>query len=288
MKQILTILLLLTGVSCFSQSRIYKYNKKRFSEDNYFYVFDNQGGTGNQSTLKIVKPSRSFWGSLKEDGNIIIVKPDSRDIAVNGPVNWITVEAIQHSKHPTGNQLNYVDVRYFPEVFYPTILIDDQALTNSKYVYRKLKRVKYRDYKFVLQGISIPLKFRKALGILPYQTETGVNIGFGTGLKWSYNWYAANKTFLGQKTNSLSLTPGALLGFGATDIKANITASPLFKDRKEPIFSYGLFFMVGFNNINVGFIMGKDVALKDGGKAGGWVYNGKSWTGIAVALDIIK
>lgn len=253
-------------------------------------MFDDQSGTGNKSHLWIVKPDKSFWGAIKEkeEGTIVTVKQDSQDEAINGSVTWIRVVEVEQSAPPTGNQLNYVDSKYFPEIFFPALAIEEEARKNHYSVYKKLDKIKYRDYKFVLQALSIPLKFRKSIENLPYQTETGVNIAFGTGLKWSYNWYEANKTFLGQKTNNLSFIPGILLGFGAVDIKGGVTAPTGFKDRKEPIFSYGSFFMFGFNNINIGFVIGKDVALKDGGKAGGWIYNHKTWTGIAIGLDIIK
>ena len=287
MKLTLTLLLIIFGTFSFSQ-KTYKYNKKKISEDNYFYMYDNQAGKGVASQLWIVKPSRSFWGSIKEDGSIIIVKQDNRDAVVNGPISWIPVVVVPQPSHPTGNQLNYVNTKYFPEVFHPSIAIDEQAKTTSKLVYRKLRRIRYRDYKFVLQGISVPIKFRKPIENLTYQTEANINVAFGSGLKWTYNWYAANKSFLGQKTNNISFTPGLLLGLGTTDIKGGFTAPTGFKDRKEPIFSFGTFFMLGFNNINIGVVVGKDVALKDGGKAGGWVYNHKTWKGIAVGLDIIK
>lgn len=288
MKYISLILLYHFLVATSFAQPIRKYNKKYFSHNNYFYRFDDTNGSSGVGQLKMVKPNRPFWGSLKEDGNIIIIKPDPVDEQKNGKVVWVEVKSIDFTTAPSGNKVAYIDEIYFPESFFPKNPIKDLASASSKLVARNAKRIKYRDYKFVLQAISVPLKFRKATENLGYATESGTNIAFGGGLKWSYNRYDANKSFLGQKTNSLSFTPGLMFGVGATDIKANITASPTFKDRKEPIFSFGGFFMLGFNNINIGFVIGKDLALKEGRKAGGWVYDSKIWTGISVGLDLIK
>ena len=261
-----------------------KYNKKRFSRNNHFYIYSNQVGVGSpKDTLRLVTPHRAFWGSLREEGSLVVIKQDRIEKQLIGEVKWITIDSVA-VKHPTGTQVATATQYYFPENVYTTI--SDTSLTTKSGAVPSI--IKYRDYKFVLQGMTIPLKFRKAMDTIPYQAETGVNIGFGAGIKWSYNWYNAEKSFLGQKTNQLSFTPGVLFGLGAVDVKAKTSAPPTFKDRKEPIFSYGGFFMVGLNSINIGFAIGKDKALKDAGDANGWFYHNKTWKGIIVALDIIK
>lgn len=129
-----------------------------------------------------------------------------------------------------------------------------------------MSSTKYTDAKFVLQAIAIPLKFRKGIDTIPYQTETGVNIGFGVGIKLARNWYNSKKTFIGQKTNQLSVTPGLLFGIGGVAVKAKVNAPAILKDSTEPVFSYGFLFLLGFNNVNLGFAVGKDESLKDAGK----------------------
>lgn len=290
MRWILLCLLLYPLIT-FSQTnnRVYRYNKKHFSDHNIFYkLTSNAGGVaGTNSYISIVKPVRAFWGSLKEDGSLIIIKQDSREKAVKGAITWTEVDKIDipHLNLPS---INYAGQLYFPETLSSIVSIDSALLVKDKKEYRRAKRIRYDDYKFVLQALSVPIKFRRGVNGFPYQTESSFNLGLGAGLKYNLNWYMANKSFLGLKTNSVSFTPGLISGLGTTDIKMNVTAGPSFKDRKEPIFSYGGFFMIGLNSINIGFVWGKDVALKDGGKAGGWVYNHKSWTGIVVALDVIK
>jgi hypothetical protein len=267
------------------RQKIGKYNKKKFSENNFFYSYNNETGTGApKSKLKLVRPDRAFWGDFKEQGDIILIQQDRIDKQINGSVNWIILDSALID-HPKDDQLTTADQIYYPEAVFTSISSDKFILPNKQ---NRLGRVKYRDFKFVLQALTIPLKYRKPIDTLTYQTETSVNVGFGGGIKWTYNWYKANKSFLGQKTNQLAFTPGLLLGLGAADITANQNASATFKSRKEPVVSYGVFFLVGFNSVNIGFALGKDNALKEGGEAGGWVYNNKYWKGIIVALDVIK
>lgn len=279
---LLTTFLVSFGIMCFSQTKIVKYNNKRFSKKNYFYTYNDRKGPSEQSQLMIVQPSKAFWGTLKEDGSIVIIKKDKNDTVI-----FKQIAVKNHDDHPADKQSLYKEEIYFPEVFYSKIDISNEPEVTDK-IRRSLKRIKYTDYKFILQAISVPLKFRKAIDTITYTTETGVNIAFGTGIKYSINWYSANKTFLGQKTNTMSFTPGVLFGLGGVDIKSKVSAPASFKDRKEPIFTFGGFFMFGFNNINIGLVIGKDVGLKNGGKANGWYYNHKTWTGVAIGIDILK
>ena len=260
------------------------FNSKRFTSSNLFYTYTNEGGSVNASMLKVVKPSRPFWGTIKDDGTTIFVKKDFRD---NAAFKWMDADSIQ-IPHPTLGQVYLANQTYFPESFFTKSNIDSVVFLRSRQDFRRLSSVKYMDAKFVLQAISIPLKFRKGIDTIPYQTETGVNLGFGIGVKWAYNWYNSKKSFLGQKTNQLSFTPGLLIGLGGVDVKAKVNAPATFKDRKEPVISYGFLLLAGFNSINLGVAIGEDRALKDAGKAGGWIYHGKRWTGIIFALDLLK
>lgn len=245
------------------------------------FIFDNRTGKSPYSKLYVVQPTKGFWGNIKEETNSILVFSKEDNLTYN------VIDSFD-IPHPTdGKTLQFTNSVYFPEVFNPTIDIENN-LPNKPQFARYLNRFAYRDYKFVLQTLTIPIKFRRPINDLPYQAETSFPIGLGAGIKWSYNWYKPTKSFLGQKTNQVSFTPGILASIGATDIVANVTAPADFKNRKEPIFTYGLFFMVGFNSINIGIAFGQDQALKDGGKANGWYYDGKSWTGIIIGFDLIK
>lgn len=283
------IAILVATLPCFSQ--IKRHDAKKIFRSNYFFAFKDKPDDDTTSRLVLLKPKFAFWATIKEEGSAIIITPVKR-LAKGKKDFFDTIPAPNTSKgvpisDPKLNATAFRGKAYFPEIFFEDKK-DTFSTGNFPVKERQLKRIFYRDFKFVLQAITVPIKFRKSIDTIPYTSETGVNIGIGAGVKWSYNWYRESRSFLGQKTNSLSFTPGVLLGIGAADIKAKVSAPASFKDRKEPIFTFGGFFMIGFNNINLGFIVGQDVALKDGGKAGGWFYNAKPWTGIAVALDLIK
>ena len=87
--------------------------------------------------------------------------------------------------HPTLGQVYLANQTYFPESFFTKSNIDSVVFLRSRQDFRRLSSVKYMDAKFVLQAISIPLKFRKGIDTIPYQTETGVNLGFGVAANYN-------------------------------------------------------------------------------------------------------
>jgi hypothetical protein len=147
----------------------------------------------------------------------------------------------------------------------------------------------YSDCKFALQTLTIPLKFRKALDDgtkFPNQVESGVNIGFAPVVKYSINVFNPGKKIMGKSTNQYSINSGLILNLGATDLKTTTTAPGLKSDRKSPMFTFGTFIMIGINNINFGYAIGIDKIIGEGHSY--WVYQDKIWTGLIIALDIIK
>lgn len=147
----------------------------------------------------------------------------------------------------------------------------------------------YTDIKFALQTLSIPLKFRKALDDgtkFPQQVETGISIGFAPVIKYNLNVYNPTKKIMGKLLNQYSINTGLMVNIGATDLKSASNAPGLKSDRKSPTFSYGTFLMFGVNNINFGYAIGWDRIIGEG--RANWVYQGKLWHGVVVALDIIK
>jgi hypothetical protein len=276
-KTVQLLLLLALGQACYCQkSEIKKYNSKKFSDRNYFIKYDENG------KIQVVQPSAPFYGSWQEVDGIIVIVKDKKETVTFNDVSGATLTSDVDLRN---KQADHIGDIYFPEVLFPNC---DLASTITDKKKKYLNRVYYTDYKVILQGLSVPLKFRKPINDLPYTTETSVNLALGVGIKYGLNWYNANKSFFGQKTNTLSFSGGFLLGASAVDVTADKNAGPNFKSTKEPIGSYGGFVMIGFNNINIGFIIGKDYALKDGSKSGGWFYDGKTWTGIAIGFDIIK
>ena len=147
----------------------------------------------------------------------------------------------------------------------------------------------YTDYKFAIQTLTIPLKFRNALDDgtnFPQQVETGVNIGFAPVIKYNFNIYNPTKKIMGKTLNQYSINTGLILNIGATDLKQASNAPGLISDRRAPTFTYGTFLMFGVNNINFGYAIGWDKIIGEG--RSNWVYQDKLWHGVIIALDIIK
>lgn len=147
----------------------------------------------------------------------------------------------------------------------------------------------YRDTKIALQTLSIPIKFRKEVedgSLIPNQVETGVNVGLAPVVKFNFNRFNPKKKLMGKSTNQFSINTGLLLNLGATDLKAASSAPDITIDRKAATFTYGTFLMFGVNNFNIGYAVGWDNALGNGGS--NWVYQNKAWHGLVIALDIIK
>lgn len=148
----------------------------------------------------------------------------------------------------------------------------------------------YWDIKIALQTFSVPLRFRNKMEKdavkYPSVVETGVNVGFAPVAKWSWNVFDPIKKTLGKSLNQYSVNPGLMFNIGATDLKAASNAHGLLVDRKYATFTYGVFLMFGVNNINFGYALGSDNVLGTGRK--NWIYQGKTWHGLVIALDIIK
>lgn len=165
---------------------------------------------------------------------------------------------------------------------------------------------RYGDGKFVVQAVNITLKIRPqpkrdlsyypatytnnqiqaARDSFPTQAEGGVNLGLAFGYKFNYNKFRVTKDAFGRNTNQFSVTPAAMIGTGVTDITATNTRVPKLISRKLPFFSTGVMVMLGFNNLNIGYATGVDVAIGPHGDK--WIYSGQQWHGVVIALDVIK
>jgi len=222
--------------------------------------FNNTVSSGRYSTLT--------HATITDKGDYLVISGAS-DPGVITSVNAV-------ASPPDGWKLENVGKWYFPE--------SKEAPASTKFW--------YHDERLVFQTLTIPFKIRPHLrGSLkdsfPSVTETGLNLGFAGGYKFSWNRFSTSKNLWGSNTNRLSLTPGIFLSGGAAELKKANTRDPIIQfERKTATISPGLFFVLGFNNINFGYALGNDFATGPGAK--GWLYQGKAWHGVIVALDIIK
>jgi hypothetical protein len=147
----------------------------------------------------------------------------------------------------------------------------------------------YSDWKFALQTLTIPFKFRKAIDdviIIPNQVESSINIGFAPVMKYNINVFNPGNKIMGKSLNQYSINTGLILNLGATDLNSTTNAPELKANRKASMFTYGTFIMIGINNINFGYAIGCDKVIGEGHS--NWVYQGKIWSGIIIALNIIS
>lgn len=177
---------------------------------------------------------------------------------------------------PAATNRGYKGDIYFPETQINTLT------QKSKF--------RYWDTKFGLQGLTVPLKVRPALtndSLYPSQVETGVNIAFAPTVKFNYNVFNPFDKFLGKHLTSYSLSAGPLFGFSSIALSKTKNAPNLATaDRTALSLSYGLYVVLGINNINVGYAIGYDRVLGSGRSE--WAYRGIPWHGVIVTLDVIK
>jgi hypothetical protein len=242
-----------------------------------FYKFGMNSGV---SSLQKFKVEKSFPGSITDKGGYITIKPDDPGIMSN--TDYIT----PLPSLPTAGAVIGTDAQIQASGAYFFKETEHDPSAGKRNIFA------YLDSKFMLQSIAIPLKIRpERTGDLygnsfPKQVETGFNFGFATGWKLNKNVYRSDPNFLGLNTNKISLAPGVLFNFGSTTLNDKNTRPAFTVERKAFTHSYGVVLLVGFNNINFGVARGMDYVTGSG--KGDWVYQGKGWTGIIVALDLLK
>lgn len=258
-KYLPVFLLLATLTSCVQKKHLFKNNRIAMVKRGY-----------NQDSLLIYTIDEPVKAKLEDKGTYLVVKPaDVTKLKKDEGLSRIIV-----LENSDGFRVTTLDTYYAVENKYDTVATS----------------LRYFDSKFGLQTLTIPLKFRKALPqdpvMFPKQVETGVNLGFAPGWKFTYNVYKPNKNLFDKYLSQYSFTTGVLFGLGATDLKGATNAPGLIGDRKAPLFSYGFYGMLGVHNINFGLAWGKDKVMGEGKE--NWVYQNEPWWGVFVALDLIK
>jgi hypothetical protein len=223
--------------------------------------------------------------SVEESNGSLYIKKASTETN-----NFSVVDTIKRNFYPSGSFYSQLELNgkfYFAETTFPK-----NGDPNSNHNFISPSSLKYSENKIVLQALSIPLKIRSAIkndrykDSLPTQVETGFNAGFALGLKRTWSVFKPELNMFGQNTTKFSAASGILFNIGGADVKKSTTNYTIVVDRKEPFYSYGMFFLLGVNNINIGYSFGSDHLFSKNNK--NWVYRGKLWHGVTVALDILK
>lgn len=254
--------------SCGETKKIMRHNYTFRYKDNQALRARKPGDTTLRDRYYVYKLTQPIRSKVEEKTDYLIIKDDSSLIA-GTPVDSLLVS-------PRQSKIAMKGIAYTTELSEPELV---------KYY----KCFLYKDWKFALQTMTIPLKFRRALDDgtkYPKQVETGVNMGFAPVIKYTLNVYRPVEKMMGRSLNQYSLNVGAILNVGATDLKPTSNAPGLISERKAPVFTYGTFLLLGVNNINFGYAVGWDAIIGEG--RSNWVYQNKLWHGVIIALDIVK
>lgn len=248
------------------------HRKKIFEGNSFFRITSTPpplGGGGATHTLEQHTVTQSF--------NTVVTDKDDYLLIGTPPAGSYTTVSIPITA-PVGWRASIINKYYFDE--------DDLAPSHRRSFW-------YFDSKPVLQTLTIPLKIRPKLTEPAFKdsfattAETGINIALAGGWKFNFNQYQQSKNIFGQRTQRLSISLGLLLGAGAVDLKKSNTRNPVIEfERKAPVVTTGLFFLLGFNQLNVGYSFGWDNAKGKGGPE--WLYQNRKWHGITFGLDLIK
>jgi len=253
---------------------------KKISKGNVFYKFDMDNSGGN--VLHKYTVERGFTGSLTDKGGYVTLTPDDNLVISNATNTAHVLHSTISIPGPvtgTDAQIQASGAYFFKETAFDTTPAKRNIFA-------------YLDTKFMLQTLAIPLKIRPELtgpeygNAFPQQVEAGFNFGFAFGWKLNKNVYRSTPNLLGLNTNRISVAPGLLLNFGSTALTDKNTRPAFTVERKSFTYSGGLVLLFGFNNVNFGICRGVDYVTGPG--KGDWVYQGKPWTGIIVALDLLK
>lgn len=264
------LLLGFSGCQCLQKVQVMK--GQRFYAYDYTAA-DTSALAVNTGTLKVYKSTKAFSATFREDGDAVYIKADNTSgISEVGNVTFPKSAAYVV---PVGRSTSIKPKFYF-------------SATEASFPDEPQSTFGYKQWKLYLQGMAIPLKFRRSLDSVRAQAEAGPTLALAPGLKHSWNWYSGNKNLLGFNTTSISAAFGGLVGVGVVDIKSSSTKGkvPDNEATKNAIVPVGLHFVVGINNINIGAAMGWDIIT--GPNRAAWNYKGQMWTGLIIGLDILK
>ncbi len=186
-------------------------------------------------------------------------------------------------------QLAASGMYYFPETSFPQ---PGDAFSNNLFV--TPKKLEFTENNIVTQILTIPLKIRPVVysrrlkDSIHTQALAELNIGFAAGLKRTWSFFSAYPTDDGiRHINRVSLSGSGFLSVGGTNVTPIATRNYLMYDKTEPIVSGGINVLFGWQNINIGFSVGKDHVMVSS-VANKWLFDGKWWYGITLAYDMSR
>ncbi len=150
----------------------------------------------------------------------------------------------------------------------------------------RLKDQFFLKRSFDVDVMTIPFKFRPAIGNMPRQLTTDFNGNIFIGYRIDRFRISYKKTPIGVKqiNKHRGLSIGGFGGLGSTSVTPSTTNNQIADEYSGFILSHGLAVMVGVNNLTVGIGIGWDY-LTDRDK-NIWIYQNKPWYGLTVGLNL--
>ena len=173
----------------------------------------------------------------------------------------------------------------YSKFFFP--LADNIKVSTKKYV--RSEKLRYLEISSIFQALTLPIKVRFAQKKQPYSADGSINLGFAFGWKFTHSIYKnyyqkKGMVFMKQQTKSFSITPGVFAG--PTVLEITTLNSNATDDRKVLGLTYGAMVAFGVNRFNFGLASGIDYIVQN--KSKNWIYNGKPWIGVTIAIDFIE
>jgi hypothetical protein len=135
--------------------------------------------------------------------------------------------------------------------------------------------------------LTIPFKYRSATAGFPRQLNTNFNAALYLGYRTDAYHIAYPRNPLGiyhRRITHVGFSLGVFGGIGATAMNPWVTNDHITSEYDGFILSHGLAAIVAVNNLSAGIALGHDYLTDEHRHY--WIYQGKSWIGFVVGLNL--
>jgi len=147
--------------------------------------------------------------------------------------------------------------------------------------------VVFKQTSFDIDFLTIPFKYRPVQNDFSRQFNTNLNGAVYVGYRSDIYQLQYKKTpfqNFARQTTHYGLSVGIFTGLGGTTMNPSVTNNQIAVEYDGVVWSKGIAGIIGINNFTIGLAFGYDQLL-DPNKMF-WLYQGKSWLGLAFGLNI--
>lgn len=193
---------------------------------------------------------------------------------------------------PSANNKVYVNVEEDTISVHPveTIEGEEVIVKTPKFIYTEnvfQERELFHNPSFDIDLLTVPVKFLFAQQDVPNQLTTNFQGVFYLGYRNDfYSISYRNRPLSGpeRRIRHFGSSFGIFGGLGATAINPWVTGDAVNIEYDGVVFSRGLAWIIGFNNLNVGLAFGIDYLLDRNRSV--WIYQNKPWIGTAIGINL--